>query len=88
MNIETIKNEILGQEFSIIELSNKLQALGCEDVCDFGNWGEILKDGNVVIADSKNYENHIQIFFDIEVEASEDEHITATLIKITDVTEF
>lgn len=88
MNIETIKNEILGKEFSIIELSNKLQALGCEDVCDFGNWDEILKDGNVVVADSKNYENHIQIFFDIEALASEDEHITATIIKITDVTKF
>lgn len=88
MNIETIKKEILGEEFSIIELSNKLQALGCEDICDFANWDEILKDGNVVVADSKNYENHVQIFFNIEVEASEDEHITSTIIKITDVTEF
>ena len=88
MNIETIKNEILGREFSIIELSNKLQALRCEDICDFGNWNEILKDGNVIVADLKNYEDHVQIFFNIEVEASEDEHITATIIKITDVTEF
>ena len=88
MNIETIKNEILGNEFSIIELSNKLQALRCEDICDFGNWAEILKDGNIIVADSKNYEDHIQIFFDIEVLASEDEHITSTIIKITDVAEF
>ena len=88
MNIETIKNEILGNKFSIIELSNKLQTLGCEDICDFGNLDEILKDGNVIVADSKNYEDHIQIYFDIEALASEDEHITATLIKITDVAEF
>lgn len=88
MNIETIKNEILGRGFSIIELSNKLQALGCEDICDFGNWDEILKDGNVIVADSKNYENHIQIYFNIEVLASEDEHIASTIIKITDATEF
>lgn len=88
-NIETFKNELIGKEFDIIELSNKLQDLGCEDICEYGNWDEILKSGSVIVAtDLENYEEHIKIEFYIVTEAGEDEIIIATTIKITDISEF
>ena len=79
---------LLNQELSIIELSNKLTALGCEDICYFGNWPDILSDGNVVVATDECGEEHIQIFFNVVFEAGEDETIEATIIKINKVEEF
>ena len=77
--------KLVNEEMSVIELSNKLQTLGCEDICDFGNWTEILKDGNVVVATDECGDNHIQIFFEITIESGEDEVVEATEIKITNI---
>ena len=77
--------KLVNEEMSVIELSNKLQTLGCEDICDFGNWTEILKDGNVVVATDECGDNHIQIFFKITIESGEDEVVEATEIKITNI---
>ena len=79
---------LIGFEGSIIDLSNKLQNLDCEDICDFGNWAEILEDKNVIVATDKEGENHIQIFFDVVFSNSDDEVIEATEIKITSVEEY
>ena len=81
-------NELVGYEGSIIELSNKLVDLNCEDICEFGNWEEILEDGNVVVATDEFGEEHIQIFFDITFKNGEDEIIEATNIKIIKVENF
>ena len=80
--------DLIGGEFSIIELSNKLQGLGCEDICEFGNWKEILKDGNVIVATDEHGEEHIKIDFEITCNNAEDEVIEATCILITDIEEF
>jgi len=40
--------ELIGFEGNITELSNKLQALDCEDICYFGNLSELMDDGNIV----------------------------------------
>lgn len=81
-------NELVGYEGSIIELSNKLVDLNCEDICEFGNWSEILEDGNVVVATDEFGEEHIQIFFDITFKNGVDEIIEATNIKVTKVENF
>ena len=80
--------DLIGGEFSIIELSNKLQGLGCEDICEFGNWEEILEDGNVIVATDEHGEEHIKIDFEIVYNSGEDEIIEATCILITDIEEF
>lgn len=80
--------ELVGFEGSIIELSNKLQALECEDICDFGNWSEILEDRNVVVAIDECGEKHIKLDFDVTITNGDDEIIEATNIKVTNVEEF
>lgn len=80
--------ELIGYEGSIIDLSNKLQNLGCEDICDFGNWSEILDSGDVVVAIDEQGEEHIQLFFDVVFKNGEDEVVEATIIKVTNVTDF
>lgn len=80
--------ELIGYEGSIIDLSNELQALGCEDICDFGNWEEILESGDVVVATDELGEEHIQIFFEVITRNANDEVIEATYIKVTNIEEF
>ena len=80
--------DLIGGEFSILELSNKLQGLGCEDIYYFENWEEILKDGNVIVATDEHGEEHIKIDFEIVYSSGEDETIHATCIWITDIEEF
>ena len=87
-NLEVLKNELVNFEGSIIELSNKLQTLGCEDVCEFGNWKEILNDENVIVATDEQGEEHIQIYFEVVFEAGDDEVIEATIIKINNVEKY
>lgn len=80
--------DLIGYEGSIIDLSNKLQSLDCEDICDFGNWSEIIESGDVVVATDEHGEKHIQIFFDVLFSHGEDEAIESSIIKITNVEEF
>jgi hypothetical protein len=84
-----MKKELIGYKGNIIELSNKLVSLGCEDICDFGNWDEIIDCGAVAVAieDTGGLE-HILISFDVIIKAEQDEKIEATEIKITDVERF
>ena len=77
---------LIGFEGSVIEMSNKLQTMGCEDVCWFSNWDELLEGGNVIVAiETEHYEEHIQIYFQLQCEAGEDEAIEASIIKIMDI---
>lgn len=76
--------KLLGFEGSVLDLSNKLVALGCEDICEFGNWDEILDDKNVIVAMDECGDKHIQIYFDVTITSGEDEIVTASNVKITD----
>lgn len=87
MNIKKFE-VLLNEELSIIDLSNELQQLECEDICLFGNWEEILRDKNMIVATDQCGDEHIQIFFEIIFEAGEDEVIEATIIKIVKVEEY
>ena len=82
------KELLEGNEWSVMQLSNVLIEEGCEDICDFGNWEELLNDGNVVVATDENREELIQVFFDVIIKAEEDEVIEASIIRINDVIEF
>ena len=88
LNIKMYQNELIGFEGTIIELSNKLVSLDCEDICEFGNWIELLEDKNMIVATDDWGDEHIQIYFEVITEAGEGEIIEATSIKITDVEEF
>lgn len=87
INLEEVRNELVGREYNIIELSNELQGLGYEDICEFGNWFEILESRSVVVAVEDNWEEHILIEFEIVQENGIDEIIGATIVKVTDITE-
>ena len=80
--------DLIMREYDIIELSNKLQSLGCEDICEFGNWEEILEDESVIVATDEQGEEHIKIDFEILRSNGEGEVIEATSILITGVEEF
>lgn len=62
VNLEKF-NTLMGEEFTIIELSNYLIGLGCEDVCEFGNWSDLLNEGDVIVAIDEFADKNIHIFF-------------------------
>lgn len=72
-------------EGNIIELSNVLICLGYEDICEFGNWNEILDSGNVVVTKNESFTNEITIYFDIIGVAEAGKQAEETIIKITDI---
>lgn len=89
--VKELKSELVGREYDIIELSNKLYILVGEyvdDICNFGNWEELLNDGNVIIATDEYGEKHIQIYFDVIFKNGDDEMVEATIIKINDIIEY
>jgi hypothetical protein len=80
---------LVGKEMSVLELSNELQQLGCEDIGYFGNLKDLLEDGNMVVATDDQGEEHIQIYYDVTVMADENEEVTeASIVKITQIDEF
>lgn len=81
---------LIGKEMDIIQLSNELYTIEnkVDDICDFGNWEEILESGSVIVAIDECGEEHIQIYFDVIFTAGEDERIEATIIKITNIEKF
>lgn len=86
-------SELVGLEMSILELSNELQSLDCEDICNFGNLREIIEGGDVVVTTDINNDEicgleHIQVYFTVTIEASDDEDIIATQVKIDKIEEF
>ena len=87
-NMKEKFSKLINYEGSIINLSNELQILGCEDICDFGNWNEILDSGDVVVATDEYGEEHIHIFFEVLYRNGEDEVVEATEIKIIKIEEF
>jgi len=80
--------DLLGFEGSIIDLSNKLECLGCEDICYFSNWSEILEHRSVVVSTDECGDNHIKVHFDVTFTNGEDEVIEATNIKITNIEKY
>lgn len=88
MNLEKFE-KLIGQEMSVLELSNELQQLGCEDIGWFGNMKDLLDDGNMVVATDLAGEEHIQIYYDVTEMAKEGEEVTeASFVKITKIEEF
>lgn len=83
-----VKEELEGREYDIIELSNKLQGFGFEDICEFGNWKELLESECVVVAVQDDWEEHIQIDFKVIKENDKDEVCEATIIEVLDIYEY
>lgn len=88
INLEKFKS-LIGEELTVIELSNYLTDLGCEDICEFGNWSDLLEDGDVVVATDEFGDENIHIFFETTILANDDsKDITDSYIKILNVEEF
>lgn len=90
--LELVKREILGQEMDFYELDNKMVELGYISESDSGVWSNCLQDGNIVYSEITdelgNTEPTIQIFFEVVIEAGEDEVSEATIVKIIEIEKF
>ena len=80
--------KLIGQEMSVLELSNELQKLNCEDVGYFGNMSEILESGSMIVATNEDGSEHVKIDFNAIIIADDNESILASMIKIIDISEF
>ena len=85
MNKELLNNELAGNEFELLELSNKLMELGFYDLFDNGNLIEILESGCIVIY-HKDGDEYILNFNVIEF--AEDDTELYTTLKVTSVDNF
>jgi len=79
---------LIGFNGNILDLSNELQDMGCEDICYFGNMEEILDSESIIVATNETGEEHIEIFFEVLRMATLDEIIQATTIEIIKIEEF
>lgn len=84
ININELKNELVGLELNCLELDNKMMSLGFYE--EYDNYTEeLLNDECIGYVSKKNTENVIIIDFKISIKHSEDEDVKATYLKITDV---
>ncbi len=84
--------ELVGMEMNILELDNRMMALGFLTEADSGVFENCIQDGNIVYSeitdDLGNVEPSIQICFKVIIPASDDEIVLASVLKITSVDEF
>lgn len=86
-NLEEVRNELVGREYSIVNLSIKLLDLGFQDIYWFEDWEELLSLGYVIVEYAEEWEGSIKICFEEMFESSEDEDVRASIIEITDILE-
>lgn len=86
--LEVVREMLVGEEMTALKMDNKIMEAGFLTTFD-GDINEWLNDGNVIAYfDDETFENAIQIFFEVTIEADEDEIPGATYIRITDVQKF
>ena len=83
---------LIGMEMDIIELDNKMTKEGFLTEANSGVFESCIQDGNIVYSevtdDFGNTEPTTQVFFDIINQASEEEVIEASTLKITSIEKF
>ena len=86
--LEELKKELAGEEMTALEMDNQLMKGGFLTTFD-GDVECWLNDGNVVAYfDDETFENGIQIFFEVTIEAEKEKIPGGTYIRITDVQKF
>lgn len=86
-------NELVGLEISILDLSNKLQALGCSDMGDIGNLNECISDGSASVTgtrsegDDCDYDLEINVEFEVIKMPEEFYTDIDTVVKVTSIYE-
>ena len=82
--LEKLKNELLGEEFNILDFDNKMENLNFYSEYD-AYTEELLESGAIIYLSKKDNETHVRIEFDVTMKNSNSEDIRASYIRILDI---
>lgn len=85
---EELREDLLNEEISFMDLDNKMMASGYYSVFNDGITADIKVDQNVVYTATDTNECEIKIDFEITIDNGEDEAEDAFYMKILSVEEF
>ena len=84
LNLNKLKNELVGFEVSCLELDNKLVESGFYSEFDSYN-DELIDSKCVCYTSTEDTEEGIMIDFEVAIEVGEDEVIIASELKVVDI---
>lgn len=82
--LEKLKNELLGEEFNILDFDNKMENLNFYSEYD-AYTEELLESGVIMYLSKKDNETHVRIEFNVTMENSNSEDIRSSYIRILDI---
>ena len=89
MNMKKFK-KFIGEECTVLDLSNELIDLGCDDICNKGELSWLIKEENSISVSTKEfdetYDSYKELNFNFKV-IHDDEDINKVVVKIIDVEE-
>lgn len=82
--------EFIEKEYSVLDLSNELIYLGCDDICDIGDLKWLIKNEKNISVSTKEYDeifgNYKELNFQLDI-IEENDDINKLIIKVIDVEE-
>ena len=82
--LEKLKQELIGEDFSILDFDNKMMDLGFYDEYD-AYTEELIESESIVYLSNEDNETQVRVEFEVIMKNGNDEDIRASYIKITDV---
>lgn len=84
LTIDELKSELLGNEYSFMELDNYMMGNGYYSVFDEDTLA-IKESGSIAYTATDSNEAEIEIFFEITIDNDEDEIDEAFYLKVTNI---
>ena len=82
--------EFIDKEYSVLDLSNELIDLGCDDICNIGELSWLIKEENSISVSTKEFDetcdSYKELNFDFKM-VQDDEDINKVVVKIISVEE-
>ena len=80
--------KLIGTEIEMWRLDNYAMDAGYYSCADDGVFGNCIQDGNIVYTGRESGECEMRVYFDVVYDASEDEDVSASVIKVKEVEKF
>lgn len=82
--LEMLIEELIGEDFSILDFDNKMVHLGFYDEYD-AYTEELIESESIVYLSNEDNETQVRVEFEVIMKNGNDEDVRASYIKITDV---
>ncbi|WP_297630913.1 hypothetical protein [uncultured Clostridium sp.] len=85
--LKEMKAELIGKEMSLLDLRDKLQDFGCQDIESLDNLESFVANGSMVVIVDDCDEDRLKISFTVTIPAGDDEVVLANYVNLTSIVE-